>query len=104
MLKVTNGWAVVPTVSRHNDLDDRIGLALGRSGPPRTFDGDITRAMQERRRQFLAQGIAPSSDTAIIQARIAAARREADEARFSPADGDEPDTIELSTPPSDDAA
>lgn len=67
------------------------------SGPPKDLDGTITRAMRERRRQFLEQsGAAAESDTAIIQARIAAARRKADEALFSPAAGDEPDTIDLS--------
>ena len=63
-------------MGRHNDLGDRLDLALGTSGPPRPFDRTITRAMHERRRRFLDQkdGPIPESDTAVIQARLAAAR------------------------------
>ena len=61
---------------RPSDLDERLDLALGARGH-RAFDRSITRAMEHRRRQFLAQRGTPGveGDTAIIQARLAAARK-----------------------------
>ena len=62
-------------MSRHNDLGDRLDQALGARGRL-AFDPTISRAMIERRRRYLSKRGGPEggSDTASIQARLAAAR------------------------------
>ena len=77
LLKPNRVWAVRPTMGRHKDLDERLDLALGARGPA-TFDRTISRAMRERRQQFLDRQDTPEpdSDTATIRARLAQARGE----------------------------
>ena len=77
LLKPDGPWAERPTMGRHKDLGERLDLALGARGPA-MFDRTISRAMRERRQQFLAQQDTPEpdSDTAMIRARLAQARGE----------------------------
>ena len=67
-------------MGRRKDLEDRINQATGATGRP-AFDRTISRAMRQRREQYLEHRDAPEagSDTATLQQRIAAARAATDD-------------------------
>ena len=67
-------------MGRQKDLEDRINQATGATGRP-AFDRTISLAMRQRREQYLELRDAADagSDTATLQARIAAAKASADD-------------------------
>lgn len=67
-------------MGRQKDLEDRINQATGATGRA-AFDRTISLAMRQRREQYLELRDVPEagSETATLQARIAAARAATDD-------------------------